>query len=74
MPAGCNFNVKERTRQGSSRACGKSQQRYLCSKRRRKPTRSAQADSATAYTAALARCVVARSSPTINAGFTVHMV
>ena len=26
------------------------------------------------YTAALARCIVVRSSPTINAGFTVHMV
>jgi hypothetical protein len=45
-----------------------------CSKRRRKSTRYAQADSVTAYSAALARCVAAKSSPTINAGFTVHMV
>ena len=34
----------------------------------------AQAESVTAYTAALARCVAVKSSPTINAGFTVHMV
>ena len=43
-------------------------------RRSRKSTGHAQADSVNAYTAALARCVVARSSPTINAGFTVHMV